>query len=98
MKITDMYTSSISDASRTFRDHTMSEITFHNILYTLKLSIIYEHYCTINIITHVRKILISCHFDLYILKLSDSNEHIEHVQSQQLLTPHEQIYLLKCTH
>ena len=51
MKITDMYTSTISDASRTFRDHTMSEISFHNILYTLKPSIIYEHYCTINIIT-----------------------------------------------
>ena len=51
MKITDMYTSTISDASRTFRDHIMSEISFHNILYTLKLSIIYEHYSTINIIT-----------------------------------------------
>ena len=51
MKITDMYTSTISDASRTFRDYTMSEITFHKILYTLKLSIIYEHYSTINIIT-----------------------------------------------
>ena len=53
MKITDMYTSAISDASRTFRDHIMSEISFHNILYTLKLSrsIIYEHYSTINIIT-----------------------------------------------
>ena len=51
MKITDMYTSTISDASRTFRDHIMSEISSHNILYTLKLSIIYEHYSTINIIT-----------------------------------------------
>ena len=51
MNITDMYTSSISDASRTFRDYIMSEISFHNILYTLKLSIIYELYSTINIIT-----------------------------------------------
>ena len=51
MKITNMYTSTISDASRTFRDHIMSEISIHNILYTLKLSIIYEHYSTINIIT-----------------------------------------------
>ena len=51
MKITNMYTSTISDASRTFRDHIMSEISIHNILYTLKLSIIYEHYSTLNIIT-----------------------------------------------
>ena len=81
MNITDMYTSSISDASRTFRDYIMSEISFHNILYTLKLSIIYELYSTINIITPSetalrQKILISCHFDLYKLKLSDTNEHI----------------------
>ena len=51
MKIINMYTSTISDASRTFRDHIMSEISINNILYTLKLSIIYEHYSTINIIT-----------------------------------------------
>ena len=35
----------------TFRDHTMSEISSHNILSALMLSIIYEHYCTIKIIT-----------------------------------------------